>query len=63
MTAMKSKAKREKPTVPTCVFCGRSSGVQFVIFNPRFAPFGTACVDCESTLPEDTTVPVKELKS
>lgn len=49
-------------SVPTCVFCGRSgAGVQFLIFNPRFEPFGTACVDCEKTLPEGTKVPEKVL--
>jgi hypothetical protein len=43
---------------PTCVFCGGSgSGVEFVIFCPRFQPFGTACVKCEETLPPGTEVP------
>lgn len=45
-------------SAPVCVFCKRSgAGVQFAIFNPRFTPFGTACADCEATLPEGTTVP------
>ena len=48
--------------VPTCVFCGRNgNGVQFAIFNPRFQPFGTACTDCEATLPPDTQLPTKEI--
>jgi DNA-directed RNA polymerase subunit RPC12/RpoP len=43
---------------PVCVFCKRSgAGVQFLIFNPRFKPFGTACVDCEASLPPGTTLP------
>jgi hypothetical protein len=42
---------------PRCVFCGRDTDVQFSIFNPRFPPFGTACVDCEATLPPETVVP------
>lgn len=49
--------KTETKSKPTCVFCGRSDGVQFAIFNPRFQPFGTACVECEATLPPDTKVP------
>ena len=50
--------------VPTCVFCGRSgNGVQFVIFNPRFKPFGTACTDCEASLPEGTAVPASNVDS
>jgi len=36
---------------PTCAFCKKSAGVQFNIFTPRFAPFGTACVECEKTIP------------
>jgi hypothetical protein len=46
--------KREIQRVPRCVFCGRDSGVQFAIFNPRFPPFGTACVECEAKLPPGT---------
>lgn len=43
---------------PVCVFCKRSgAGVQFVVFCPRFPPFGTACSDCEETLPKGTEVP------
>ncbi len=42
---------------PRCVFCGRSNGAQFNIFTPRFQPFGTACVDCEKSLPPGTQVP------
>ena len=53
---MKRNTKRTSST-PKCVFCGRSYGVQFNIFTPRFKPFGTACVECESTIPEGTTVP------
>ena len=41
-----------------CVFCKRSgSGVAFAIFAPRFKPFGTACVQCETDLPEGTALP------
>ena len=50
--------KKSKSGNPVCVFCGRSgNGVQFAIFNPRFQPFGTACTECESSLPEGTTIP------
>jgi len=42
---MKNKSKQ--PSAPTCIFCGKSSGVQFNIFTPKFPPFGTACVACE----------------
>jgi hypothetical protein len=49
--------KRKQSSAPRCVFCGRSEGVQFAIFNPRFKPFGTACVECEATLPAGTQVP------
>jgi len=59
MTAKQSK-KSPKKSAPECVFCHRSSGVQFAIFNPRFQPFGTACVECERTLPAGTTIPVAE---
>ncbi len=45
---MKTKSKSEK-SAPVCVFCGGSSGCQFAIFNPKFPPFGTACVECEKT--------------
>lgn len=51
----------EKRKVPVCVFCKRSEGVQFAIFNPRFKPFGTACVECEKTLPPDTKVPTADV--
>jgi len=57
---MKHQAKKSKKSAPECVFCHRSSGVQFAIFNPRFQPFGTACVECERTLPAGTTIPVAE---
>lgn len=51
---MKPKAQ----SAPVCVFCKRSgAGVTFAIYNPRFAPFGTACTDCERDLPKDATVP------
>lgn len=55
---MPEKTKR-KPAQsrPTCAFCKRSDGVQFSIFTPRFKPFGTACVECEATLPKDAVVP------
>lgn len=54
---MKTKTK-SKSSAPQCVFCHRSgSGVQFNIFTPRFAPFGTACTDCEASLPPDTRLP------
>jgi hypothetical protein len=49
------KRNKNKSSAPVCVFCGKSSGVQFAIFNPKFAPFGTACVECEKVndkLPE-----------
>jgi hypothetical protein len=51
------KEKKKTKSAPICVFCGRSSGAQFAIFNPRFQPFGTACTDCEATLPPGTVVP------
>lgn len=52
---------RNKPhDKPTCVFCKKSEDVQFAILNPRFQPFGTACVECEKELPEGTVVPDKE---
>ena len=51
---MKNKSKQ---SAPVCVFCGASHGAQFVIFNPRFKPFGTACAKCEETLPAGTVVP------
>lgn len=53
----RSTRTSRKPSAPTCVFCQRSSGVQFAMFNPRFAPFGTACVACETSLPAGTVVP------
>lgn len=55
------KRKKAPAALPVCVFCKRSgSGVQFDIMNPRFAPFGTACTDCEKTLPPGTVVPGTE---
>jgi len=51
--------KAKQSSAPRCVFCGRDSGVQFAIFNPRFKPSGTACVECEATLPAGTQVPLK----
>lgn len=49
---------KNETSKPVCRFCGKSgNGVQFAMFNPRFKPFGTACVECEATLPEGTTVP------
>ena len=47
-------------SAPRCAFCGRSEGVQFNIFAPRFRPFGTACVECEAKVPEGTVPPVAE---
>lgn len=55
---MRSAKSAKKSSAPVCVFCHRSEGVQFAIFTPRFQPFGTACTDCEKTLPEGTEVPV-----
>lgn len=50
--------KKAKPAAPVCVFCKRTgAGVHFSIFQPRFQPFGTACMDCERTLPPGTKVP------
>lgn len=50
--------RKPKPAGPVCVFCKRGGfGIQFAIFSPRFPPFGTACTDCEASLPPDTTVP------
>ncbi len=55
-------AKKKKASAPTCVFCKRTgNGVQFAIFTPRFKPFGTACTDCEATLPPGTEVPAGEI--
>lgn len=51
------KPKKQESSKPKCVFCGRDENVQFVMINPRFKPFGTACVECEATLPPDTVVP------
>jgi len=53
---MKTKTKKSS-SAPVCAFCKRSEGVQFAIFTPRFKPFGTACVECEATLPEGTPAP------
>ncbi len=47
-------------SAPRCVFCGRSEGAEFQIFGPRFEPFGTACVECEATLPKGTEVPERQ---
>ena len=56
--------KKTKPSAPTCIFCGRNgNGVQFAIFTPRFKPFGTACTECEATLPLETTIPAKEVEA
>ena len=55
------RKKTKAPSRPTCVFCKRSgTGVTFAIFNPRFQPFGTACTECEATLPPGTPNPVSE---
>ena len=57
---MRTTKKPKKSSAPVCVFCKRSgAGVHFLIFNPRFEPFGTACTDCEKSLPEGTVVPPK----
>ena len=53
---MKTKSKKSS-SAPVCAFCKRSEGVQFAIFTPRFKPFGTACVECEKSLPEGTPAP------
>jgi hypothetical protein len=45
---------KTKTSAPVCAFCGKSD-VQFAIFNPRFAPFGTACTGCEETIPAHIT--------
>ena len=56
--ATKSTKRKKESIAPRCVFCGRSgSGVTFAIFNPRFKPFGTACTDCEKSLPPGTPLP------
>lgn len=56
--------KSKPPFVPQCVFCQRTgSGVQFAIFNPRFKPFGTACDECEKTLPPGTEAPKPDFGS
>lgn len=55
-TRRKGKSK-SAPSRPTCVFCKRSTDVQFAMFSPRFPPFGTACVECEEKLPPGTQVP------
>lgn len=55
---MKRSRKKSAPSVPACLFCKRSgNGIQFAIFSPRFKPFGTACTDCDATLPPETVVP------
>lgn len=36
---------------PQCLICRRDREVQFVVFTPRFLPFGSVCVACESELP------------
>lgn len=54
-----AKVRKAAQSAPVCVICGESQGVQFAIFNPRFQPFGTACVACEgvrATDPERTAV-------
>ena len=51
---MKNKSKQ---SVPVCVLCGASHNAHFAMFPPRFKPFGTACVECEKTLPAGTVVP------
>ena len=52
-----ARKNKQSNNVPKCVFCGASHGAQFVMFGPRFAPFGTACVKCEESLPAGTKVP------
>jgi len=55
------KKTKQAPSVPTCAFCKRSgTGITFAMFNPRFQPFGTACTECEATLPPGTANPVSE---
>jgi hypothetical protein len=55
------KKKRTPSPPPVCAFCRRTGpGVLFNIFTPRFAPFGTACTDCEAKLPKDTPHPLEK---
>ena len=55
---MRKTISKRKSDAPVCVFCQRSgAGVLFDIFSPRFQPFGTACTDCEESLPPGTVVP------
>lgn len=42
---MKKKIEKE---APRCLICERKSGVQFAIFNPKFMPFGSVCIECEA---------------
>ena len=51
------KAKKSSQSLPICCFCGGSHNTQFAIFNPRFQPFGTACVECEASMPAGITPP------
>ena len=44
---MRKNKSKSVSSAPYCIFCGKSSGVQFDIFNPKFEPFGTACMECE----------------
>ena len=60
-----NKPMRKKTTKqdskPTCAFCKRSgSGITFAMFSPRFQPFGTACTECEATLPPGTANPATQ---
>jgi hypothetical protein len=59
ITGMSASMRRRQALQkrPTCVFCKRDEGVSFDIFNPKFKPFGTACVECERD-PKNTEVPV-----
>lgn len=51
--------KTKSKSAPCCVFCHRSAGAQFVIFNPRFKPFGTACAECEEKIPQHIQTPAE----
>ena len=52
--------KKTKSGAPVCVFCNKSEGRMFNMFTPRFPPFGTACTECEESMPEGTEVPADD---
>ncbi len=53
--------KKKTSNAPCCVFCKKSHGAQFNIFTPRFKPFGTACVECEKSVPAHFKTPEEYL--